>query len=121
MNCKTDIYNDNSACYSATNFPKDTSTAGSYQGTDEGNSLKATNCYTTGGQYNCYTSGFNALLAGRRSSDGSFYDRGSFAYIWSSLENGIFAWARHLDSDDDAVRRSYYGKAVGFSVRCVKD
>ncbi len=81
-----------------------------WRGTDQGTQLKA------GG-----TSGFQALLAGRRSTYGSFYDRGSFSIFWSSTESGSYAWFRYLDSSEARVDRNTIHKADGFSVRCVKD
>jgi uncharacterized protein (TIGR02145 family)/prepilin-type N-terminal cleavage/methylation domain-containing protein len=67
------------------------------------------------------TSGFSALLAGYRGTDGSFNDLGSQTYLWSSLESGTSAWFRNLYSGFATVYRHTRGKAVGFSVRCLKD
>ncbi len=81
-----------------------------WRGTDQGTQLK------TGG-----TSGFDALLAGNRTSDGLFNLRGSAAFFWSSTESGSSAWDRYLSSNEARVYRKTNNKANGFSVRCVKD
>ena len=61
------------------------------------------------------------MLAGYRNTNGSFNNRGTNAYIWSSLESGTNAWVRKLYSGFATVNRGYYDKADGFSVRCLKD
>jgi len=84
-------------------------------------------CSPAGSHLSSYTlngdnsSGFSGLLAGYRSTDGSFYNRGSSAYIWSSLEGGTNAWERFLYSGNATVNRFNNYKAYGFSVRCLKD
>jgi len=93
----------------ATDFPYDITTTG-WRGTDEGTKLKV------GG-----SSGFEGLLAGYRNTSGSFNYRGSYAYIWSSLESGSNAWRRYLYSGTAAVPRDAGNKLFGFSVRCIKD
>lgn len=93
----------------ATDFPYDATTYG-WRGTNEGTKLKS------GG-----TSGFDALLAGRRSTDGSFYGFSSLAYIWSSLQSGSDAWTRTLLSLTATVYRTTFDKLSGFSVRCLRD
>lgn len=81
-----------------------------WRGVDQGTQLK------DGG-----SSGFQALLAGIRSTNGSFYYRGTYALIWSSTESGSAAWYRTLDSSEARVYRYTNNKALGFSVRCIKD
>jgi len=93
----------------ASDFPYDESTTG-WRGTNEGTNLKV------GG-----SSGFEGLLAGYRSTNGSFGDRGAYAFIWSSLESGADAWSRGLYSGVAMVFRNTYDKLYGFSVRCLKD
>jgi uncharacterized protein (TIGR02145 family) len=66
-------------------------------------------------------SDFEALLAGYRGSTGSWHHRGSTAYFWSSSESGSDAWRRHLYSSESRVYRSASNKALGFSVRCLKN
>ena len=81
-----------------------------WRGTDEGTKLKV------GG-----SSGFEAKLAGLRNTDGSFYYRGDSAYLWSSTESGGKAYRRLLVTSGATVSRDALSKAVGFSVRCLKD
>lgn len=68
-------------------------------------------------------SGFTALPGGTR------YFNGGFDYIryqgvwWSStkLNATSSAWVRELDTDTRSVKRCYYFKVDGISVRCIKD
>ena len=92
----------------ATDFPYDTTTTG-YRGTTEGTKLKS------GG-----SSGFEGNLAGYGYS-GSFSFRGSFGAWWSSSQSGGSAWYRNLFSGNTQVGRDAAVKAIGFSVRCLKD
>lgn len=65
---------------------------------------------------------FNALPAGFRSSDGSFYSLGSFAHFWSASEyDASSVWDCYLYSGSDDVFRYYYHKTNGYSVRLIKD
>jgi len=67
-------------------------------------------------------SGFAALPAGYRNTDGSFNFLGSDAYFWSASERpSTNAWNRSLDSGYSQSHRSYYYKKYGFSVRCLKN
>ncbi|WXT99321.1 MAG: hypothetical protein Ctma_0017 [Catillopecten margaritatus gill symbiont] len=81
-----------------------------WRGTDEGTKLKV------GG-----SSGFEAKLAGDRDTDGSFYSRGDSTHLWSSTESGSNAYRRYLYTSNAAVYRGTINKAIGFSVRCLKD
>jgi len=68
------------------------------------------------------SSGFNALAAGARQSDGSFYHLGFNAYFWSSTgydENS--ALYRSPVYNLPGVYRYPNNKGYGFSIRCVKD
>jgi uncharacterized protein (TIGR02145 family) len=68
------------------------------------------------------SSGFAALLAGLRYYTGSFFNRSSYAYFWSSSQNSASnAWYRSLYSSNVTVYRNNNGKTYGFSVRCLKD
>jgi uncharacterized protein (TIGR02145 family) len=67
------------------------------------------------------TSGYSAPLAGFRNADGTFLDRTTTAYIWSSSQSGSIAWSRGLNSTIATVYRYASSKAYGFSVRCLKD
>ena len=93
-------------------------------GTDIGGILKETgtthwNSPNTGATD---SSGFTALPGGYRYSDGSFGDVGNYGYWWSATVNyASYAWERFLYYSYATVYRYDYGKAYGFSVRCVKD
>jgi len=92
----------------ATDFPFDYTTTG-WRGTNEGTTLKN------------QAGLFRAVLSGYRSTDGSFSSLGSSANFWSSVASGGSAWSRHLGSGFTTVDRYTFGKAYGFSVRCLKD
>ena len=63
----------------------------------------------------------NLILAGNRTTAGSFYDRGARADFWSSTESGANAWYRCLYLSLATVYRATNDKADGFSVRCLKE
>ncbi len=68
------------------------------------------------------SSGFTALLAGYRISNGTFSNRGTNGYWWSSSEtSATLARRRGLDSSQAGVYRYSSYKTDGFSVRCLKD
>lgn len=69
------------------------------------------------------SSGLDGILVGYRGRgiNDSFFLRGTLASLWSSTENGSNAWDRDLYSGDATVIRLAYVKALGFSVRCLKD
>ena len=92
----------------ATDFPFDTSTTG-YRGTNEGTNLKTVDA-----------AHFSGLLAGFTNS-GSFNYLGSGGLFWSSLQSGSNAWDRYLNSGYATVNRDTDTKALGFSVRCLKN
>ena len=69
-------------------------------------------------------SGFSGLPGGHRNSnDGSFGILGYYGNFWSSSQyDTSYAWNRLLNYDIANVYRiSYYDKADGFSVRCLRD
>jgi len=67
-------------------------------------------------------SGFSALLGGHRGTNGTFNSRGAFGYWWSSSEaSASNAFYRDLLSSQTGVTRFSNNKALGFSVRCLKD
>jgi uncharacterized protein (TIGR02145 family) len=68
-------------------------------------------------------SGYEAHMAGRRSSGGAFSLMGRMEYMWTSTEYGTsLAWRRCLDAQSPAVGRwNTFPKSYAFSVRCVKD
>jgi uncharacterized protein (TIGR02145 family) len=67
--------------------------------------------------------GFNALPAGGRYRDGrNFYNRGTYAYFWNSTPfDGQNAWHKDLGYSLSQVRRTYFNRAYGYSVRCLRD
>ncbi|SHN93795.1 hypothetical protein BHECKSOX_1085, partial [Bathymodiolus heckerae thiotrophic gill symbiont] len=78
-----------------------------WRGTDQGTQLKV---------------GVNGVkLAGFRSTNGNFYSRGVNADLWSSTGSSSSAYRRSLKTDEARVSRSGSGKALGLSVRCLKD
>jgi hypothetical protein len=81
-----------------------------WRGTDQGMQLK------TGG-----SSGLEVPLAGIRSTDGPFNYLSSLAYLWSSSESSSSAWNRYLNPGTASVYRNTFGKAFGFSVRCLEN
>jgi uncharacterized protein (TIGR02145 family)/prepilin-type N-terminal cleavage/methylation domain-containing protein len=66
------------------------------------------------------SSGFNALPAGYRVSNGTFTGLGSHAHFWSSSANDSSAWVRGLHYNGSLVSRVSYAQNVGRSVRCLK-
>jgi uncharacterized protein (TIGR02145 family) len=68
-------------------------------------------------------SGFSGLPGGYRvDGSGAFGSLGNNGYWWSASESGAEdAWYRDVDYGSAGVRRYYYGKRDGFSVRCLRD
>jgi uncharacterized protein (TIGR02145 family)/prepilin-type N-terminal cleavage/methylation domain-containing protein len=80
-----------------------------WRGTDQGTQLKPSGA-----------SGLNMPLAGyRKSTDGSFSDLSSLAYLWSSSQLGTNAWYRYMRSGYATVARDTPTKGSGLSVRCL--
>lgn len=72
------------------------------------------------GATNAYN--FTALPAGHRYFNGSFTSIYRGAIWWTSTEKSIeYSWFRSIATDNTTVRRDYYYKNDGFSVRCIKD
>ncbi len=73
------------------------------------------------------SSGYEAMMSGRRATTGHYYLLGDYEYMWTSKEHGEnFAWRRCLTSmtpsrNDKVGRWKTLPKSYGFSVRCVKD
>ena len=66
--------------------------------------------------------GFDALPAGYRYAFGTYYYIDEFAFFWSSTEaSDTYIWYRLLSSKDTQIRRDYYYKTIGFSIRCLQD
>lgn len=67
------------------------------------------------------TSGFNALPASYRSTDGTFYISGYFAGWWSVTQNKNKAILYGIGWDLKTIDSEYIDKQFGCSVRCVKN
>ena len=66
------------------------------------------------------SSGFSALPAGSRNSDGNFYHLGYNAFLWSSSESTTTkAWYRILYSTEAIIFPGNFDKNSVFSVRCL--
>lgn len=66
--------------------------------------------------------GFNLLLGGFRSPDGSFSFQGEKGFFWTAGDfNQNFAYARMWDVEKDQIRRFSDNKKSGFSLRCLKE
>ena len=67
-------------------------------------------------------SGFMALPAGSRNTDGSFGMLGYLSRWWSATENdATFSWGHAVYESLASNWIGGYNKSEGFSVRCVKD
>ena len=88
---------------------------------NEGNALKAVG-QGTGSGAGTNTSGFSALLAGDRGSNGSFGNLNSTTFFWSSTEySTTYAFGMYLWYTGNDISMSFYSKVSGFSIRCLKD
>lgn len=69
------------------------------------------------------STGFTALPGGYRiGNSGSFYDFGSVGFWWSSTEyNSEYAYIRYINNNNSSLKKNFYIKRFGFSVRCIKD
>ena len=67
-------------------------------------------------------SGFNAIPAGARYSDGEFMELGSSAYFWEATGGGDVgaAYWNLINSKDDLMRAEDF-ESTSFSLRCVQD
>lgn len=126
----------NSDC--ANQFPYDDTTVG-WRGTNEGNALKS--CRQEGSPLagECNTSdhprwdandthygtdiyGFSALPGGGRNAIGNFFYLGINADWWSATAySSTSAWFRYIGHNRGTADRNDSNKAVGFSIRCLKD
>jgi uncharacterized protein (TIGR02145 family) len=96
-----------------------------WRGTDEGSKIAGNEPLWTNGvldqNANFGTSGFDALPAGYRYTDGLFYEQSNSSGLWTSNEGGSGAWRRFLNSDRSRVHRYNSYNVYGFSVRCIRD
>lgn len=69
------------------------------------------------------SSGYNAMLSGRREASGLFRLMGNSEYVWTSTSyEDSYAWRRCFSAYDKTVGRwNTFPKSYGFSVRCVKN
>lgn len=88
---------------------------------NDGNSLKSIGQGAGNGQ-GTNTSGFSALLAGYRYTDGGYNTAGDLAYFWSSSEqNSATAKELHLLNTSSGIIFGNLSKVYGLSVRCIKN
>ncbi len=111
-------------CPSGWHVPSDAewTTLTDYIGSDAGTKLKATSGWKDGGNgTDAY--GFSGVPGGFRGNGGNFFPSiGSYGYWWSSTSSGTnFAWYRILGYNYSNVSRGADYKAIGYSVRCVRD
>lgn len=69
-------------------------------------------------------SGFTALPASSRSTDGTYGSRGTIGGWWSStycVESQISAWDYLIYFDDVIIKKMGLSKQLGLSVRCIKN
>lgn len=67
---------------------------------------------------------FAALPAGRRHFGGTFLNRGSSGFFWTTFPNSVFigsAWFVSLGSGSTLANGSYSVRTNGLLVRCIKD
>ena len=68
------------------------------------------------------TSGFSALLGGRRSIHGTFDGLGNNVHLWSSTQyNASYASYLYMYFNDSTIHLFTNDKEFGYSVRCLKD
>jgi uncharacterized protein (TIGR02145 family) len=91
-----------------------------WSGTDVGVKMKSTSGWFLGGN-GSNASGFTALGAGKRESNGSFSLLTASAYFWTSAESGSEVWKRELTYEYAYISRTLSAKEPGFSIRCVKE
>lgn len=94
------------------------------RGLNEGNKLKeAGSAHWPGSNSESYnSSGFTALPAGFRQTDGAFYLLGEYCAFWCSSEyNSSNAWGRALFDNIFFIGRGFVIKEYGISVRCIQD
>lgn len=86
---------------------------------DKGNTIKAIEQGIVSG---VEASGFSALLAGGRAPNGDFNQLGKITHFWCYSEDGTpYAQVMNLTFLHTYLEFNDYGKANGFSVRCLKD
>jgi uncharacterized protein (TIGR02145 family) len=67
-------------------------------------------------------SGFSALPGGYRNYDSKFYSQGYVGFWWTAPEyDASNAWTPYLHHAIENLRRYYFGKSAGCSVRLLRD
>lgn len=89
-------------------------------GSNAGTKLKSTNLWNSSGN-GTDDYGFSVLPAGYITGGGFYGDYGSDGYFWSSIENGVFAYAKNFSYKSSSVLTESYHKQGALSIRCVKD
>lgn len=95
-----------------------------WRGWEQGGKLKqsGTDLWKEPNDFATNESGFSALPAGFRDSDGAFHSEGSFTAFWSSSGGKAEdAGLRGLHAWRGEILRENYPASHGFSVRCLKD
>ena len=89
--------------------------------TNVGTKLKSTTGWTSGNGDG--STAFSAFPAGYFTAAGNFLNIGSFAYFWTNLEadSSTDAYYRYLSANSSSLGSYSRSKAVGNSVRLVKD
>jgi uncharacterized protein (TIGR02145 family) len=64
---------------------------------------------------------FSALPGGGRSSDGAFFDIGTYGDWWSSTGDADNSWIRLISGDSVSLIRGFSSNRSGYSVRCIRD
>ena len=84
--------------------------------------MKTREGWVRGGAPITEASGFNAIPAGARYSDGEFMELGSSAYFWEASGGGDVgaAYWNLINSRDEFVRAEDF-ESTSFSLRCVQD
>lgn len=84
--------------------------------------MKTREGWVRGGAPITEASGFNAIPAGARYSDGEFMELGSSAYFWEATGGGDVgaAYWNLINSKDDLMRAEDF-ESTSFSLRCVQD
>lgn len=66
--------------------------------------------------------GFNGSPTGSITAQGKLGDFDEWAFWWTISEcSKELAWIRYLHYEDGDIRRTDYGKKIGYAVRCLKD
>jgi len=93
-----------------------------WRGTDQGKQLKSSTGWTTGNGTNL--SGFSALPAGYRYSNGNFMHIGGDGCWWTSTDYGTNEpWFHFVSRGYNKIHRNhnYNFRKYAWSVRCIKD